>query len=315
MSDWRPSAPLASLERRADLLARIRSFFAARGLMEVDPPLLGGTGVPDLHIEGVEARVGGEPLCLQSSPEYFLKRLLAAGSGPVYFLGKVFRDGEWGRRHRPEFTLLEWYRPGWDEGELIGEIEALIRSLIPGLGNVSRFTYRELFRRHLDTDPHLAAPADLQALAQRHCGGYWGGEDRAVLLDLLFSTVVEPQLPDGLVFVEQYPVCQAALAQVASGGDGVSVARRFEVFLDRIEIGNGYYELADPGEQRRRFEADNAARQSAGRRPVKLDERLLAALRAGLPPCAGVALGVDRLLMGLLGEADISRVIPFDPGG
>ena len=306
-SDWRPTASLEVLTRRAELLARIRAFFAGAGVLEVDTPLLGTTGVTDVHIETIEARLFASAVYLQSSPEFFMKRLLAAGCGPIYSLGKVFRDGETGRRHRPEFTLLEWYRPGWDERALMAEVGELMAALFGQSLPVRTYSYGEIFEQVVGVNPHSAGLEALVAAA----GDEWRGETRSTVLDLLFSRDVEPALPDGLVFVSGYPACQAALARLGVDERGETVARRFEVFVNRMELGNGYFELTDPGEQRRRFEADLAERARLGRRGVPVDEKLLAALEAGLPDCAGVAIGVDRLLMQLLAVDDIAEVVPF----
>ena len=311
MADWQPTATLDTLHQRADLLTRIRAFFAAQGLLEVDVPVLGARGVTEPNIDTIEARVDGRLRHLQSSPEYFMKRLLAAGSGPIYYLGKAFRDGERGSRHNPEFTLLEWYRPGWDEQRLMGEVEALCAVLSPRWQHPRRFSYREVFFDATGLDPHSVDLDVLRQLAERVCSGDWRDESRATCLDLLFSFVVEPTLHTGVVMVSDYPACQAALARLAIDGEGATVARRFEVFIDGVEIGNGYFELTDAAEQGRRFAEDIALRAAAGKRPREVDERLLAALQAGLPDCAGVALGVDRLLMRLLDLDHICDVLPF----
>ncbi|MGD9662319.1 MAG: EF-P lysine aminoacylase EpmA [Porticoccaceae bacterium] len=311
-TDWQPSASLATLKKRAELLAQIRSFFSHCAVMEVDTPILGRRGVTDLHIDCVQARVCGETRYMQSSPEYFMKRLLAAGAGAIYSLGKVFRDEEQGSRHRPEFTLLEWYRPGWDEYQLMAEVETLILSLAAEPLPVTRVSYGSLFESVTGLDPHAVDDLQLQEMAAASCGGDWRMEDRSTVLDVLFSMVVEPRLPPGLVFIHQYPACQAALAQLDRDGNGNSIARRFELFLNRMELGNGYFELTDTEEQRQRFAADNALRQAAAKPQMIADEALLEALAAGLPSCAGVALGVDRLLMALLHLENIGQVVAFD---
>lgn len=313
---WRPGADLDSLRQRADLYHRIRSFFAARGVLEVDIPVLGETGVTEPHIDCLQLRCNGRPAWLQSSPEYYLKRLLAAGCGAVYSLGKVFRDGEAGRRHNPEFTMLEWYRPGWDEHALMDEVEELLIAV----GAVSavqcrRVSYGEVFRDVTGLDPHDCDDAALRGLASRIADNDWSSEPRSHCLDLIFSSVVEPELPAGLIQVHDYPAGQAALARLTRNDRGQQVARRFEAFLDGMELANGYFELTDAGEQRARFEQDNRIRLQLGKPPVPVDEKLLAALDAGLPECAGVALGVDRLLMRLAGSDDIRRVLAFPWAG
>lgn len=309
---WQPTASLAALERRAALLARMRAFFAARDVLEVEVPLLGRAGVTDVHIENL--CVAGAPnWYLQSSPEYFLKRFLARHPRSLYYLGKAFRAGERGRLHHPEFTLLEWYRPGWDDAALRVEIAALLAEL-GVVGDHCALDYGDCFNAVAGVDPHRAADAELRELAAAAAGepgACWRDQPRGTCLDLVFSLVVQPRLPAGAVFVTDYPACQAALARLEQRPDRTAVARRFEVFLDRIELGNGYWELTDAGEQRRRFAEDLAQRVALGK-PVRApDGRLLAALEAGLPPCAGVALGVDRLLLVLLGKQRLSEVLTF----
>ncbi|WP_297187553.1 EF-P lysine aminoacylase EpmA [uncultured Porticoccus sp.] len=310
MADWQPTATLETLRRRAELMAAIRHFFALRSVWEVDVPVLAKTGVTDLNIDSIPAELNGRRHYLQSSPEYQMKRLLAADSGGIYYLGKAFRDGESGRRHSPEFTLLEWYRPGWDEHDLMDEVS----SLLSELGVVTdpvKVSYREIFQQNIGLDPHAAPLEALQREATALSGSDFTAVSRNSCLDLLFSLGVEPTLPDGLVFVYDYPLCQAALACGGKDASGVPVARRFEAFLNRMELANGYYELTDAVEQRSRFESDLALRAAAGKSAMPIDHQLLAAMKAGLPACAGVALGVDRLLMQLLSLADIRQVLPF----
>lgn len=312
MSNWRPSADLGLLRRRADLYQRIRSFFAARDVLEVDIPVLGETGVTEPHIDCLSLTCHGRPAWLQSSPEYYLKRLLAADSSAVYSMGKVFRDGEAGRRHNPEFTLLEWYRPGWDEFALMDEVADLLISLTAVQPeDCHRTSYAEVFCQSTGLDPHVCSDDVLRERAADIAGGDWNNEPRGHCLDLIFSLVVEPALPSGLVQVYDYPACQAALARLRRDDRGQPVARRFEAFLDGMELANGYFELTDAVEQRARFERDNDVRRQLNKPEQPLDEKLLAALAAGLPDCAGVALGVDRLLMKLAGIDDIRRVLAF----
>lgn len=313
--NWRPSAPFAHLRRRAHLLAATRRFFADRGVLEVETPLLGAAAATDLHLASLSTRVsaGAAPrtLWLQTSPELHMKRLLAAGSGAIWQLGKACRDGEAGSRHNPEFTLLEWYRPGWDHHRLIGEVEALLAALL-GTGSGERLTYREAFRRHAGVDPFTASLAELQ----QRCAalGVDTGAlpaDRETWLQLLLATVVEPRLGQGgaPTFLLDFPAEQAALARVRPGEP--PVAERFEAFVAGVELANGYHELADATEQQRRFDADLAARAAHGLPAVPADERLLAALAHGLPDCAGVALGFDRLVMLAVGASRIDEVIAF----
>ncbi|UTW45006.1 EF-P lysine aminoacylase GenX [bacterium SCSIO 12696] len=309
--NWQPSASIDTLRTRAHLLAKIRDFFNARSAYEVDVPVLGARAVTDLHIDSVEARCNGGSYFLQSSPEYFMKRLLAAGSGDIYCLGKAFRDGEAGGRHNPEFTLLEWYRLGWDDHRLMDEVAELVGALYPEPLAIQKASYGELFYEHIGIDPHRGELSQLQTVAAQVAGCDAFNEPRATCLDLIFSLLVEPNLPDGLVLVYDYPECQAALARIAEDENGRRVARRFEAFLHRMELANGYWELVDAQEQTQRFEWDCEQRQTAGKKVVQADTKLLAALQSGLPECAGVALGVDRLLMAVLSKNNIGEVLPF----
>ena len=336
--DWRASAPLENLRRRAELVDRVRRFFAERGVLEVETPVLGAAAATDLHLASLSTTLSGGPprtLWLQTSPELHMKRLLAAGSGPIWQLSKAFRDGEAGRRHNPEFTMLEWYRPGWDHHRLMDEVEELLRATLPQLADVpaaEKLTYREAFQRHAGVDPFAA---DATALCRRAAElgvavGSTAASDRgsahtpraadgeATIVDwpreewlhLLLATVVEPRLGRGRVsFVHDFPAAEAALARVRD--DDPPVAERFEAFVDGVELANGYHELADSPEQARRFAADLAARRERGLPAVPADERLLAALSHGFPDCAGVALGFDRLAMLALGAASIDEVIAF----
>ncbi|MDX2350180.1 MAG: EF-P lysine aminoacylase EpmA [Porticoccus sp.] len=310
MAHWQPTATLETLRYRAKILAQIRQFFEVRDVLEVDVPVLSEAGVTDLHIDCLQTQVGGAIQYLQSSPEYYMKRLLASGSGSIYSLGKAFRDGELGRRHRPEFTMLEWYRTSWDECQLIEEVTLLLREL--GLGcDTETLMYGDVFERVIGLNPHTVPLAQLQQKASSIAGDDFSNESRSTCLDLIFSLSVEPALPDGLVFIRNYPACQAALARLDKDPMGNIIARRFEAFLNGVELANGYYELIDPVEQKSRFDADLALRQAEGKPAMSVDTRLLAAMDSGLPSCAGVALGVDRLLMQLLDIDDISHVMPF----
>lgn len=315
MSNWQPGASLAMLRRRAELLANLRHFFFDLGVSEVDVPVLARSTVTDSNIESITTELYGDSGYLQTSPEYFMKRLLAAGSGDIYCLGKAFRNGEAGQRHNPEFTLLEWYRCGWDEHQLMEEVADLINQVYTASGQpplaVHRGSYADYFAQVLAVDPHTAPLEQLQQLAVTAGSESWAGESRANCLDLLFSLRVEPQLPGGLVFVYDYPICQSALAQTATNGHGQNVSRRFEAFIDGMELANGYFELRDGAEQQQRFAQDLKARSAANKPMVEVDSHLMDALHQGLPSCAGVALGVDRLLMQLQGAGSIAEVMPF----
>ncbi len=305
---WRPSADRHRLAARAALFAQIRAFFADRQVLEVDTPLLCSAGVTDPAIEPLMVERGvslDQPRFLQSSPEYAMKRLLAAGSGPIYQLGKAFRDGEAGRRHNPEFTLLEWYRPGFDYHQLMAEVAELVGECL-SLTDWRACSYQALFQTQLGIDPLTATLDVLRFEAQSRLDPAFDSDNRDLWLDLLMSHLIEPTL-EGLCFVYDYPASQAALSQVHG-----SVARRFEMYVDGMELANGYQELTDGDVLRERFEADNRLRVQRGQTERPLDERMLAAHAAGLPACSGVALGVDRLLAVQQGAQDIRSCMPFD---
>lgn len=281
-------------------------------MLEVDVPALGLTGVTDVHIDCPRLE-GPNPAYLQSSPEFYMKRLLAAGFGSIFYLGKAYRAGELGPRHYPEFTLLEWYRKGWDEHQLMAEVAALLAELgaSPVGKTPANVTYRGIFEQATGLDPLTVDLATLCRYATKTAGRDYSEQERSTCLDLIFSQVVEPALPQGVVFVRDYPACQAALAETGEDERGEVVARRFEVFIDGMELANGYFELRDADELRRRFRLDNEKRQASGRVQIPLDERLLEAMASGLPACAGVAMGIDRLLMKVVGVGHIRDVLPF----
>ncbi len=318
--EWQPSASLSVIRRRAQLYQQIRQFFAERQVLEVDTPVLSGAAVADPYLQPMRSRYSGpgqqngQVLYLQTSPEYAMKRLLAAGSGAIYQLAKAFRDGESGRRHNPEFCMLEWYRPGFDDHQLMAEVEALLQWVLgtrqSGAERAEKISYRQLFQRHLDIDPHQASLADLKALVRRQLDPQIELEQRDDWLNLLISHLIEPQLQSP-TFVYDYPASQAALARLEPDNQGVSVARRFELFVNGVELANGYFELVDADEQARRFADDQQRRQQLGLTPLPTDQHLVAALRAGMPACSGVALGVDRLLMLVSGCSHIDEVLAF----
>lgn len=315
---WRPGALIEMLRRRAGLLSQIRDFFHQREVMEVETPVCSRCATTDPAIESLQTTftgpqaAAGLPLYLHTSPEFAMKRLLAAGSGPIYQICKVFRDGEAGARHNPEFTLLEWYRPGFDHHRLMDEVEALLLHLVPESTPARRLSYQALFQQYLDIDPHRATPEEL-----RHCAEGQGLADagrlqletRDAWLDLLLSHYIEPRLGDGACFVYDYPASQAALARIRPGSP--SLAERFELYLDGVELANGFHELTDAAQQRARFEQECEVRKQSGLPAVPMDHRLLQALEQGLPSSAGVALGIDRLLMQLSGASHIGEVLAF----
>jgi len=314
-NDWRPTASPDALLLRAEILAKIRAFFAERRVLEVETPLLASAPVTDLHLQALTSQFRGPgadeglELFLQTSPEFAMKRLLASGSGPIYQICRAFRDGEAGRRHNPEFTILEWYRPDWDHHRLMDEMDELLAAILCSRSG-ERLTYAEAFERYAglaifgETDDALrlrVAELDVSDLE---------GLSRNDLLDLVLTHVVEPKLGHCQpTFIHDYPASQASLARVRDGKP--PLAERFEVFAEGVELANGYHELTDPAVQRQRFETDLEARRNLDLPVVPIDERLLAALEHGLPECAGVALGVDRLLMLASGTRDIADIIAF----
>ncbi|MCG8394110.1 MAG: EF-P lysine aminoacylase GenX [Pseudomonadales bacterium] len=304
--DWQPSASLEAMKARAELLSTVRAFFAACNILEVDTPQLARYGVSDPHIQCIAVPGYGY---LQSSPEYHMKRLLAAGSGPIYQICKAFRDGEAGGRHNPEFTMLEWYRPGFELDELICECLTLFAELFPGAPS-KRYRFRDLFSGVTGLDPLTTRDADLIAHAESH--GAPEGLNRTAAVDYLMATKVEATLPtEQLSVVTDFPGWAAALAQTREDQDGATVARRFEIYYRGLELANGYQELTDAEEQRRRFERDNALRQEQGLNPMDPDPLLLAAMRYGLPACSGVAVGLERLLMARQNSHRIAGVLSF----
>ncbi|PRY72763.1 EF-P lysine aminoacylase EpmA [Halomonas ventosae] len=320
--DWRPTATIETLRERARLLAEVRGFFARRGVLEVETPVLGHGGSTEVHLASLSAEAttpaGRERLWLQTSPEFAMKRLLAAGSGPIFQLARSFRDGEVGRRHNLEFTMLEWYRPGLVLDALIEETAALVSTVLgrergDKPGPLRRRRYRELFREHLALDPFTAPLAELRRRAGEVGGLEMADSDRDGCLDLLMSLAIEPRLGrEGLEVVVDYPASQAALARHhRDPEDGARVASRFELYLEGLELANGYDELTDAEEQATRFELDNAARRGAGLPEVDVDQRLLAALGQGMPEGSGVALGLDRLIQLALGKSSVAEVIAF----
>lgn len=299
------------LLERANLYKRIRSFFDARGVIEVDVPVLGCRTVSDVYLEPLTTDVCGQQRFLQTSPEYFMKRLLAQGVGSIYYLGKAFRADEVGARHSPEFAMLEWYMLGFDDQTLIRQITDLLLELSPGL-NCSVVAYESCFQSAFGCSAHSATLLQLQDLVAKHTTYHGMLTSRSECLDLLFSVCIEPTLVSGAYFVYDFPAEQAALARLDENEHGQRVAKRFELYWNGLELANGYWELTDPQEQCERFQRDLHERRLTGKPVPQLDEAFLKALDSGLPDCAGVALGVDRLLMSLLGVDNISSVMAFN---
>ena len=306
-----------ALKLRATLYALIRAFFADRGVLEVETPILSGAGNTEPNIDSFSTAfsghvdAGARERWLRTSPEHAMKRLLAAGVGDCYELGRVFRNGEAGQRHNPEFTMLEWYRVGWDHRRLMDETREFVSAalaLAGRAGEIAQYTYRELFISQLGIDP-FTDPVDSLRAALGGVRIDHEGLDRDDWLDLLITHRLQPTFArDRITIVHDFPASQCALARIRA--DDPPVAERFELYLGPYELANGYHELTDAAEQRARFERDNARRRARGQRELQIDDRLLAALPQ-MPPCAGVALGVERLLMCMAGTDDIRDVIAF----
>jgi lysyl-tRNA synthetase class 2 len=309
---------IEAVRLRARLNAAIRVFFAERDVLEVETPVMSEAGNTEPNIESFSTRFtghvdAGSPLrWLRTSPEYPLKRLLAAGVGDCYELGRVFRNGEAGGRHNPEFTMLEWYRVGWDHRQLADETVVLVRQALALVGceaSVHVTTYRQLFLDVLGIDP-LSAPEEVLRAALGDVAIDPWGLVRDDWLDLLMTHRLQPGFPvDRVTVVHDWPASQCALAKVRAGDP--PVAERFELYLGVYEVANGYHELNDAAEQRRRFERDNQVRAGRGLPQLPIDERLLRVL-PDLPDCAGVAVGVDRLLMAMRATPRIADVLAFD---
>ncbi|MCP4057075.1 MAG: elongation factor P--(R)-beta-lysine ligase [Pseudoalteromonas sp.] len=315
---WAPSASINTLKQRAAILRTIREFFYTRNVMEVETPSLSSASVTDVHLASFNTQfvgpghAGGLPLYLQTSPEFAMKRLLAAGSGPIFQLCKAFRNEEAGRHHNPEFTMLEWYRPGFDEFALMDEMDELMQ-LILNVEPAERLTYQQAFEQVLALDPLTATLTQLQTLASDH--GFAdiakNETNKDTLLQLLFCMKVEPTIGQTKpCFVYHFPASQAALAQICEHDN--RVAGRFELYYKNMELANGFNELTNAKEQAKRFDEDNAYRAANGLNHVPMDTRLIAALEHGLPQCAGVAMGVDRLVMLATAKDTIKEVIAFD---
>jgi elongation factor P--(R)-beta-lysine ligase len=305
-----PSSKLAALEQRADLLRRLRHFFVQRGFLEVETPLVSDEVIPELHIEPLQLADGS---FLQASPELHMKRLLAAGAEAIFQVTRAFRAGERGPLHNPEFTIVEWYRVGDDMAAGIDLVDELMQSLL-GTAPARRTTYAATFERLVGINPHTASIAELSEVEKAPAG--MDPADRDEWLNLILAKRIESQLGrDRPEIIYHYPRTQAALAQTVTNEAGQNLAERFELYYHGVELANGYHELGDAQEQRRRFEQVNAARLADGRPALPLPVSLLAALEQGLPDCTGVALGFDRLAMLAIGAETIQKVLPYPLDG
>jgi len=311
MSNWQPSATIHHLKERSKIIKKIRQFFEERKILEVETPLLSESAVTDPYLHSF--KVDSHPVTyLQTSPEFSMKRLLSAGSGSIYQICKSFREDEKGRFHQREFTMLEWYRVEFTHHDLMDEMDALLQSILE-CSSAERFSYAEIFEKYLKMNPHTISISNLKlTLKERGLGELitLAGEDKDLYLQLLMTNCIEPNFSKQKpTFIYDYPVTQAALAKIRK--DDPPVAERFEVYMGSIELGNGFHELCDAKEQRDRFERDVEKRKVLGYQLVPMDHHLLAALESGLPDCAGVALGLDRLVMLALDENNIQSVISF----
>lgn len=338
LKQWQASASFELIKLRADTLRTIRSFFDKNGLLEVDTPILSSASVPDPFIESFQTRyipltqtMQTEDYYLHTSPEFAMKRLLASGSGSIYQVSKVFRQGESGRKHNPEFTLLEWYRDGWDHHQLMHEVCQLLTLILSPnieLAEPQFLSYEDAFQTVLGINPHTVDKADLLACAEKAglANVLDDNEHRDRFLELLFSHTIEPSLGKKrgknkgknrgesnelpcICLLYHYPASQASLAKTAVQ-NGQLIAERFEVFIDGMELGNGFHELNDAKEQKARFEADNQARKKMGHNEIPMDDNFLEAV-GHLPECAGVAIGIERLLMIMSQSQHINDVIAF----
>lgn len=315
--DYLPTASLENLQRRARILRQVRGFFDSRGYWEVETPILSRDIVVDRHLDPLVSSLEAEPCnseqpwwYLQTSPEFAMKRLLVAGAEAIYQIARVFRRGESGQRHNPEFTMLEWYRVGDQLREQMAFTAKLVDAVL-GCGPAEELTYQEAFLKYANVDPLLAATEEIRETVQQQ--GILFPEslevdDRDGWLDLLLTDVVQPQLVAPTILYN-YPPSQAALAEIVS--DPLPVAKRFEFYWQGIELANGYQELRDPEELRRRNSMQNTARRRDGKETLPEESRLLQAMQVGLPSCAGVALGFDRLVMAALGAKNLREVIAF----
>ena len=311
---WEPGASFILLKERARLLQNLRAFFAERHVLEVETPILSSATITDPQLESLSTHFLQHNYFLQTSPEFYMKRLLAAGSGDIYQIARVFRDDELGRHHHPEFTLLEWYRLGFDHDQLMDEIEALLKTIFKSFNlPIQRLSYQHAFLQQLNIDPLNVNAAQLRHCAEKNKINIPQGmdmDDKDMWLDWLMVEKIAPGfIQQGFTFLYNYPASQAALARLDEKDP--RVARRFELFYGELELANGFHELTDAKEQAARFENENLIRQQRQQKIMPIDYHLLDALDAGLPDCAGVAIGVDRLLMVLTQLSHIREVMSF----
>ncbi len=318
MENGLPTTSIDTLQKRALILAAIRSFFWERKVLEVETPVLSQYGTVDFHIDSFAVDSGFDKTkrYLHTSPEFAMKRLLAAGSGSIYQICHCFRDGEKSLLHNHEFTMLEWYRIGFSYIELIREVDDLVRTILGPAAEVIEtecITYQMMFSTYLGINPFTSTIEQLQKCATENGINIdvdSMGDNRDDWLNLLLSHLIEPQLGKGkLTFIMDYPSSQAALARISPYNP--DVAERFELYIEGVEIANGFQELCDPQEQEQRFIEEQQKREKNGKSKIPYDNNFISAMSQGLPECSGVALGIDRLVMHALGAEKISQVIPF----
>ena len=313
MVNWQPGASLATLRQRAKILSTVRKFFADRDILEIETPLLSSATATDVHLTSLTTKLSNliesKTYFLQTSPEFAMKRLLANDVGPIFQICKAFRGDSPTSLHNPEFSILEWYRPGFAMEKLMDEVADLIDATI-GVNKITRLSYLEVFKGKLGVNPHDCSLEELAELANSRIEINSCDLNFSEYLDLVMTTLIEPELPE-YCFIFDYPKSQAALSVVESDADGNVIAKRFELYCRGMEIANGYLELTDPVEQRRRLETDNVNRSVKGLPQLPIDENLIAALDAGMPNTSGVALGLDRLLMVIDEINDIDKALAF----
>ena len=313
MVNWQPGASLATLRQRAKILSTVRKFFADRDILEIETPLLSSATATDVHLTSLTTKLSNliesKTYFLQTSPEFAMKRLLANDVGPIFQICKAFRGDSPTPLHNPEFSILEWYRPGFTMEKLMDEVADLIEATI-GVNKITRLSYLEIFKGKLGVNPHVCSLEELAELANSWIDINSCDLNFSEYLDLVMTTLIEPELPE-YCFIFDYPKSQAALSVVENDADGNAIAKRFELYCRGMEIANGYLELTDPVEQRRRLETDNVNRSVKGLPQLPIDKNLIAALDAGMPNTSGVALGLDRLLMVIDEINDIDKALAF----
>ncbi|MFK5914328.1 MAG: EF-P lysine aminoacylase EpmA [Woeseiaceae bacterium] len=311
--NWHPTASIQVLKERARILKSIRAFFVERNVMEVETPVISPAAITDPQLESFSTKFNQQEFYLHTSPEFYMKRLLVAGSGDIYQLEKVFRDDENGRYHNPEFTMLEWYRLGFNHHQLMDEMEELLTVLMAENNvNFKRISYQQAFINQLEIDPFEVNLKQLKQCAEKFNIEIPQGmnDDKDMWLDWFMVDKIAPNFSkECFTFLYDYPASQASLARLDN--DDSRKANRFELFYGELELANGFYELTDADEQAKRFDNDNAVRKQRGQKLMPVDECFLDALKSGLPECSGVAIGVDRLMMLITGADHINKVISF----